>query len=88
MKKYLFKLYITGQSTHSQQAIVNLQRLCREALQEDYELSVIDVLDDPEKAEADRILATPTLIRWHPQPVRRVIGDLSDIQKVMTALGL
>jgi circadian clock protein KaiB len=88
MKKYAFKLYITGRSSHSQRAIANLQRLCDEALQDDYELSIVDVLEAPEQAEADRILATPTLIRCRPQPMRRVIGDLSDTTKVLNALGL
>lgn len=88
MKRYALKLYITGKSVHSQQAITNLERLCAQALAGEYELRVVDVLEAPAEAEADRILATPTLIRERPQPVRRVMGDLSDTQKVIAALEL
>lgn len=88
MKQYILKLYVTGNSLHSQRAVANLHQLCKEMLTDNYELSVVDVLADPDQAEQDRILATPTLIRVRPEPARRVIGDLSDKKRVMFALDL
>lgn len=88
MQEYGFKLYVTGKSLHSQKAIENLRRICEEVLGSNYELAVVDVLEDPGAAEKDKILATPTLIRSSPLPARRLIGDLSDTSAVITALGL
>ncbi len=88
MNKYILKLYITGQTPRSTQAVANLQRICTEWLGEACEITVIDVLEYPELAEQDKILATPTLIKISPPPARRVIGDLSDMEKVMWGLGL
>ena len=79
MKKYILKLYVTGQSLYSDKAIANLKRIEEEAFQGDCEISIVDVLEHPDLAEMDKILATPTLIRAFPEPARRVIGDLSDI---------
>jgi circadian clock protein KaiB len=67
-------------------AIANLRRICEEELRGKYELQVVNVLDDPQAAEDERILATPTLIKRLPPPLRRVIGDLSDKQKVLLGL--
>jgi circadian clock protein KaiB len=86
--KYILKLYVTGQTPRTQRAIANLRRLCEEELDECYELLVIDVLDHPQLAEDERILATPTLIKQLPPPLRRVIGDLSDKDKVLLGLDL
>jgi circadian clock protein KaiB len=86
--KYVLKLYITGQSARSRQAVINLRRICEEALSGKYELVIIDVLERPYLAEQERILATPTLILESPLPVRRIVGDLSDKSKVLTALNL
>jgi circadian clock protein KaiB len=85
---YVLKLYISGTSSKAHQAIANLQRICDEELQGRYELEIIDVLEHPELAESDRILATPTLIKRLPPPLRRVIGDLSDKHKVLLGLEL
>lgn len=84
--KFLLKLYVTGSSSRAQQAISNLERICEQELQGKYELEIIDVLEHPEKAEDARILATPTLIKRLPPPLRRVIGDLSDKEKVLLGL--
>ena len=84
--KYLLKLYVTGTSSRAQQAISNLQRICEQELQGKYDLEIIDVLEHPELAEDARILATPTLIKRLPPPLRRVIGDLSDKEKVLLGL--
>jgi circadian clock protein KaiB len=88
MKKYLLKLYITGKTPRSEKAIVNLKNICKEYIQEGFELQVIDVLENPEFAEDEKILATPTLIRVLPPPIRRIIGDLSEKDKVLVGLDL
>lgn len=88
MAKFLFKLYITGKTLRTERAIANLQALCEQMLDAQYELVIIDVLEKPHLAEIDKILATPTLIRELPPPRRRVIGDLSDASRVLLALGL
>lgn len=86
MSTYLLKLYITGTSPRAETAIQNLRRICEEELDGRYELEIIDVLEKPEAAETDRVLATPTLIKQLPPPLRRVIGDLSDREKVLLGL--
>lgn len=88
MTKFLLKLYITGRSLRTEHAIANLQRLCERYLADRYELVIIDVLERPHLAEMDHVLATPTLIRELPLPRRRIIGDLSDADRVLEALGL
>ncbi|GAB4492233.1 MAG: hypothetical protein OHK0031_15240 [Anaerolineales bacterium] len=88
MKTYAFRLYITAESIHSQNAAENLRKLCRTVLGGACEIEIIDVGIHPEQAEADKILATPTLIRLRPAPPRRLIGDLSDMRRVLVALGL
>ncbi len=86
VESYLLKLYVTGQSPRAQRAIANLRRLCKEELDGRYEIEIIDVLEHPQLAESDRILATPTLIKQLPPPLRRVIGDLSNRDKVLLGL--
>jgi circadian clock protein KaiB len=84
--KYLLKLYVTGTSPRTSAAIANLERICQEELAGLYELEIIDVLENPQVAEDEKILATPTLIKQLPPPLRRVIGDLSDKEKVLFGL--
>jgi circadian clock protein KaiB len=86
--KYLLKLFVTGHTPRAERAIANLRRLCEEELEGCYQLEVIDVLEQPQLAEDDRILATPALIKQLPPPLRRVIGDLSDKEKVLLGLDL
>ncbi len=88
MANYKFDLFIAGNSSRSQQAVSQLKTICEEAVPNDYELAVIDVLERPGDAENSRILATPTLIRRAPTPVKRIIGDLGDKEKVMQAMEL
>jgi circadian clock protein KaiB len=88
MEKLLLKLYVTGQTPRSERAIANLRRLCAEDLTVHTELVIVDILESPQLAEDERILATPTLIKVSPPPVRRVIGDLSDAGKVVQGLAL
>lgn len=88
MSRYRLKLYLTGRTPRSQQAIDNLRAVLEEHFAEQYELEVIDVLEQPQLAEDDKILATPTVIRELPAPVRRVVGDLSDRDQVLLGLDL
>ena len=83
---YVLRLYVTGNTPKTALAIANLQRICADELGGRYEMEVVDVLEHPELAEADKVLATPTLIKRLPPPLRRVIGDLSDRQKVLFGL--
>ncbi len=84
----MLKLYVTGQTPTSMRAIANIQRICEEELRGQYEMVVIDVLERPQLAEDEKILATPTLIKKLPPPLRRVIGDMSDTEKVLLGLDL
>ncbi len=84
----VLKLYIAGRTARSERAVLQAQRLCEREFESRCELVVVDILEDPAPAEQARILATPTLIKESPQPQRRVIGDLSDIDRVILALGL
>lgn len=86
--KIVLKLYITGHTPRSEQAIANLRRICEERLPEQHELEIVDILEQPHRAEQEKIIATPTLIRVSPPPARRVIGDLSDTKKVLLGLSL
>ena len=86
MAKYLLKLYVTGSTPRAAAAIENLRRICERDLSGEYTLEIIDVREQPEAAERDRVLATPTLIKQLPPPLRRVIGDLSDRDKVLFGL--
>jgi circadian clock protein KaiB len=88
MSKYLLKLYITGQTARSERAIANLRRICDEELGGQYEMTIIDILERPQLAEDEKIIATPALIKQLPPPLRRIIGDLSDTEKVLLGLDL
>jgi circadian clock protein KaiB len=88
MNKYLLKLFITGQTIRSGRAVTNLRRILEKELGKEYELTIIDVLERPQAAEDEKILATPTLIKEFPPPVRRIIGDLSDTKQVLLGLEL
>ncbi len=77
---------MTGASPRTAVAIANLRRICDEELQGQYDLEIIDVVEFPERAEEESILATPTLIKSLPLPLRRVIGDLSNTEKVLLGL--
>lgn len=87
-QKYLLKLYITGQTPRSLRAIESLRRICEEELDGGYEMIVIDVLERPQLAENEKILATPTVVKELPVPMRRLIGDLSDTERVLLGLDL
>jgi circadian clock protein KaiB len=84
----VLRLYIAGGAPNSLQAIVNLEAICREYLQDVHKLEVIDVLEHPRRAMAEGVLVTPSLAKLSPLPAANVIGNLSDQAKVLLALGL
>ena len=88
MNKYRLRLYITGNTVNSQRAIANLFRICHEELRDQYTIEIIDVLEQPQTAEQEKILVTPTLIKQLPPPLQRILGDMSNTQKVLLGLDL
>jgi circadian clock protein KaiB len=86
--RYNLKLYVAGQSPKSVNAIANIKKICEEHLQGRYELEVIDLYQQPQLALGEQIIAVPTLIRKLPPPLRRIIGDLSNTERVLVGLDL
>lgn len=86
MTIFKLRLFVTGRSSQSQRAIDNLYRICESDLPGQFQVEVIDVLEHPELAEHAKILATPTLVKQLPEPMRKIIGDLSDRAKVLVGL--
>ena len=82
------RLYVAGQAPKSLDALANLKKLCEEHLAGRYEIEVIDLIEDPAMAQSDDILAVPTLVRLVPQPMCRMIGDLSDPERVLVSLNI
>ena len=85
---YVLRLYITGSTPRSVRAIENMRRICEEHLAGRYDLEVIDIYQRPEAAREFQLIAAPTLVRLLPEPLRRIIGDLSDRDKVLHGLDL
>ncbi len=88
MTMYEFKLYLVGRTPKSLMIIEELTKLLKDAFGDHYSLEVIDIIENPELAEKAKILATPTLEKVAPEPVRKVVGDLSDAETLLPALGL
>ena len=86
--KYILRLYITGTTNRSVLALSNLKKICEEYLEGRYELEVIDLYRMPSLAKDEQIIAAPTLIKKLPLPFRRIIGDMSDVEKVLMGLDL
>jgi circadian clock protein KaiB len=82
------RLYVAGQTPKSMTAFANLKKLCEEHLEGKYKIEVIDLLKNPQLAKGDQIFAIPTLVRKLPQPLKRVIGDLSNTERVLVGLDL
>src|SRR5262245_18010864 len=82
------RLYVAGQTPKSVAAIANLQRLCEEHLAGQYRIEVVDLVSNPQLARSDQILAIPTLVRRLPVPIRKIIGDLSNSERVLVGLEL
>ncbi|HEX2608321.1 MAG TPA: circadian clock KaiB family protein [Flavisolibacter sp.] len=87
-EQYVLHLYITGATPNSQRAVANIRMLCDTYLENRYQLEIIDVYQEPETAAREQLIALPLLIKKHPLPERKIIGDLSDTEKVVTLLGL
>ena len=87
-ERYSLRLYVAGQSPRSVRALENLKKVCEEHLSGRYEIEVIDLLEHPSLARGDEIIAVPTLVRKLPEPIRKIIGDLSDTEKVLVGLQL
>jgi circadian clock protein KaiB len=87
-QKYLLRLYVTGFTPKSQHAIANVKRICEEHLKGRYELEVVDIYQQPALARGEQIIATPTLIKKLPVPLRRFIGDMADTEKILFGLDL
>lgn len=86
--RFKFRLYVAGDAPNSVQALANLTALCLAHLPDRHEIEVVDVFREPERALADSVFMTPTLLRLAPSPVRSVVGTLSQTQPVLQALGL
>jgi circadian clock protein KaiB len=80
------RLYVAGQTPKSVRAIVNLRRICKEHLDGRYSIEVIDLIVQPQLGEGDQILALPTLVRRLPEPIKKIIGDLSNEERVLVGL--
>jgi circadian clock protein KaiB len=87
-KAYELRLYIAGKTAKSIQALTNLKKYCEEHLKGQYKIEVIDLLVQPQLAEGDQIFAIPTLVRKVPEPIRKIIGDLSNEEKVLVGLNI
>jgi circadian clock protein KaiB len=85
---YLLRLYITGQTPRSETSVRNLRKVCDEYLTGRFELEIIDIYQQPELAQEAQIIAAPTLIKQLPLPLRRLVGNLSDTQRVVLGLDL
>ena len=85
---FLLRLYVAGQTPKSMTAFANLKNICEEHLAGRYQIEVVDLLKNPTLARGDQILAIPTLVRKLPEPVRKIIGDLSNTERVLIGLDL
>ncbi len=87
-KAWELRLYVAGQTPKSMTAFANLKKICEERLKGQYRIEVIDLLENPTLAKGDQILAIPTLVRKLPEPVKKIIGDLSNKERVLVGLDL
>jgi circadian clock protein KaiB len=88
LQTYRLRLYVAGQTPKSVRAFTNLKQICGEHLQGRYEIEIIDLLENPQLASGDQILAVPTLVRRLPEPIKKIIGDLSNTERVLVGLDL
>ena len=86
--QYKLRLFVTGTTARSTRAIENMKQICEENLEGRYDLEVIDVYANPEATKELQVIATPTLVKILPEPLRRIIGDLSDREKVLAGLNV
>ena len=87
-KEWELRLYVAGQTPKSLTAFANLKKICEEHLEGKYAIEVVDLVKNPKLAEGDQILAIPTLVRKLPEPIKKIIGDLSNTERVLVGLDL
>ena len=87
-RRWELRLYVAGQTPKSVKAFANLKKLCEEHLAGQYRIEVIDLIEKPQLAQGDQILAIPTLVRKLPEPIKKIIGDLSNTERVLVGLDL
>jgi circadian clock protein KaiB len=85
---YVLRLFVTGMTPRSTRAIRAVQALCKERLAGRFQLEIIDVYQQPQMIQGEQILATPTLVKYEPAPLRRIVGDMSDTYRLCHGLGL
>src|SRR5262245_6945483 len=85
---WVLRLYVAGQTPKSLTAFANLKKICAEYLEGKYRIDVIDLLENPQLGRGDQILAIPTLVRNRPEPIKKIIGDLSNTEKVLVGLDI
>ena len=88
VKLWELRLYVAGQTPKSMAALTNLQRICDQHLPGQYHIDVVDLLKNPHLAQGDQIVAIPTLVRKLPEPIKRVIGDLSNLERVLVGMDI
>jgi circadian clock protein KaiB len=87
-KKYVLRLYVAGATPRSTQSIINIKKICEEHLKGRYELEVIDIYQQPVLAKGEQIIAAPTLVKKLPAPLRRFIGNMADVERILVGLDL
>jgi circadian clock protein KaiB len=87
-EKFVLRLYVTGMTSRSTRAIRIVRAVCEEHLPGNYDLEIVDVYQQPTRIQEDQVFAIPTLVKTHPSPLRRIIGDMSDRTRLMHGLGL
>ena len=87
-ERWNLRLYVAGQTPRSMTAFQNLKNICEEYLKGQYHIEVVDLIENPTLARGDQILAVPTLVRKLPQPIRKIIGDLSNTERVLVGLDI
>lgn len=85
---WVLRLHVAGQRPRGRRAMNNLEKICEEHLHGEYQIEIVDLLVNPRLARDDQIVAIPTLVRWLPMPIRKIIGDLSNTEKVLVGLQL
>lgn len=85
---FKFRLYVAGETENSGQALTNLKSICKTSLPQRHEIEIVDVFREPKRALADGIFMTPTLLKLHPAPLRKIVGTLTQTDSVLQALGL
>ena len=88
VKKWTLRLYVAGQTARSRAAFANLKKICEEHLAGQYAIEVIDLVENPKLARGDQIFAVPTLVRKLPEPIKKIIGDLSNTERVLVGLNI